>query len=229
MSICEWVYNPNAGPNGIYFPSGWQQQDCSAGPYGLGGYIYPTPGTYEHIDLRDPFHESEWIKDLIKNENETTEKKEEEKKMNKEEKRVTVSVTQVNAYNNKVVIVRFSDGTFTKSVCSDNDNFDLDIGISLCILKKYINDFTYGHMNYPKLMRNIHKMMDLQAEDRKKQLEEKQERRKAQANREAKNKAKRVRKAEEAYGDLIRNAVKDALKDSVVLPTTDDCERCDIQ
>ena len=36
---------------------------------------------------------------------------------------------------NKVIKVTFSDNTFEKSVCDEVDNFDLSIGISICILK----------------------------------------------------------------------------------------------
>lgn len=51
---------------------------------------------------------------------------------------------------NKVIKVIFNDDTFEKAVCHDEDTFDLEVGISICILKK-----VFGSSQYHKLIRNI--------------------------------------------------------------------------
>lgn len=150
-------------------------------------YVYPTPGKHLKTNL-----------------NCCCEKK--------EEKRMRISITGVNSYNDRVVIVRFSDGTFTKSVCSEKDTFDLDIGISLCLLKKMMSDVGAG--SYSNLIRRIHKMMDDKEKDRKQALADKAERRKLQEERHQHNVAKAAKKAKETYGDAIREAVAEAMKEA---------------
>lgn len=66
-------------------------------------------------------------------------------------------VTDVQTYNNRVVKVTFADGSFTKAVCSENDNFDLDVGISVCITKRMMGKD--GHKLYNNMMRKVHDQM----------------------------------------------------------------------
>lgn len=77
-------------------------------------------------------------------------------------------VSDVKTYNEKVVIVEWSDGTQTKSICSDNDVFDFDFGVTICILKKYLEQdgVKSGTKAYNDLMDKIHSMPE-----RKKKLE----------------------------------------------------------
>ncbi len=56
---------------------------------------------------------------------------------------------------NKVIRVTFNDNTFEKAVCHDEDVFNLEIGISICILKK-----VFGSSQYHKLIRNAIKSYD---------------------------------------------------------------------
>lgn len=157
--------------------------------------VYPTPGSHQKVDITNcNRYQPKTFKKL------------------KEEKSMRINITGVNSYNDRVVIVRFSDGTFTKSVCSKNDTFDLDIGISICLLKKMMSDVGAG--SYSNLIRRIHKMMDDKEKDRKQALEEKAERRKLQEERHQRNVAKAARKAKETYGDAIREAVAEAMKEA---------------
>lgn len=76
-----------------------------------------------------------------------------------------VDITDIQIYNNKVVKVVFSDGTFTKAVCGENDHFDLDIGITICVIKKMAGKD--GHKWYNNLIRKAHAVMDHNAEAKK--------------------------------------------------------------
>ena len=120
-----------------------------------------------------------------------------------------IYLTRVRTYNNKVTICWFSDGTFTKCVCSNNDAFDIDIGITICLMKKMLKD--QAGCTYASFLNRVHKMMENEEKERKKALHEKNERRKIQEAREAKNKAK-VEEALKQYGDIVRQSVVDAIK-----------------
>lgn len=76
-----------------------------------------------------------------------------------------VDITDIQIYNNKVVKVVFSDGTFTKAVCGENDQFDLDIGITICVIKKMAGKD--GHKWYNNLIRKARAVMDHNAEAKK--------------------------------------------------------------
>lgn len=78
------------------------------------------------------------------------------------------TVSKVETYSNRVVKVTFIDGTFTKSVCSENDIFDIDVGITICMMKRMFGKD--GNKVYNNMIRDIHKTMDL---NEKKKLEEK--------------------------------------------------------
>lgn len=76
-----------------------------------------------------------------------------------------VDIADIQIYNNKVVKVVFSDGSFTKAVCGENDHFDLDIGITICVIKKMAGKD--GHKWYNNLIRKAHAVMDHNAEAKK--------------------------------------------------------------
>lgn len=59
-------------------------------------------------------------------------------------------------YNDRTVIMHFSDGTYTKAVCTENDVFNLDYGIMVCLLRKMTND-SKEHRSYKRMMRDIRK------------------------------------------------------------------------
>lgn len=52
------------------------------------------------------------------------------------------SVTDVKVVNNRVVIVTFADGTEEKAVTHKNDTFNLEQGISVCIIKKFLSKYS---------------------------------------------------------------------------------------
>ena len=121
-------------------------------------------------------------------------------------------VTDVTVYNDRVVKVTFADGSFTKAVCSENDIFDLDTGITVCLLKKVLgNESNDGTKVYNNLLRGIHNMMEQKEKakeaERKAKIEAKEKRKKAKARKE-----RRKQEARNDQIDTIAFAVQKALK-----------------
>lgn len=119
-------------------------------------------------------------------------------------------VVNVETYNNRVVKVTFADGSFTKSVCSENDTFDLDVGISVCITKRMMGKD--GHKNYNNMMRKVHEQMIKNAKDevakKAKIQEEKEKRRKANER-----KAEKKDRAKKEIIDIQKTAMLSALEE----------------
>lgn len=121
----------------------------------------------------------------------------------------TPKPVKVETYNNRVVKVTFEDGSFTKSVCSDNDTFDLDVGITICILKRVMGK--NGHKLYNNMMREIHKIMDENEKGKEKARKEKAERKAKQHKTELKAAAKKA-KARQDQIDIQKTAFVEALR-----------------
>ena len=131
-------------------------------------------------------------------------------KTNKEDKempytRSNVQITKIVTHNDMVTIVYFSDGSFTKAICSKNDTYDLDVGIQVCIMKKML-----GEKRYFKTMEYAHKLIEKQEQDKKDAIELKRQRRAEQKKREEKNKRTR-QKAIDQWKNDITDAVKAAI------------------
>ena len=116
-------------------------------------------------------------------------------------------ITAVNTYNDRVVKVTFADGTFTKSVCGENDTFDLDVGITICIMKKVMGKD--GHKLYNNLIRDVHATMDknekLKEKEKALKSEIKQRKRKAELK-----KAAKKAKARQEKIDIQKTAIIEA-------------------
>lgn len=111
-------------------------------------------------------------------------------------------IQRVITHNDRVVIVKFADGSFTKAVCSPNDKFDIDVGITVCLLKKVLG----GTNEYNNLIRKIHKQMDQY--EMVKQAEK--DAKKARREKQAAIKAKRDKGREEASRSF-KNDIADAV------------------
>lgn len=51
-------------------------------------------------------------------------------------------IKDVQVKNDRVIIVYFADGDHTKAILSKNDTFNLEQGISICLMKKILADGT---------------------------------------------------------------------------------------
>lgn len=103
-------------------------------------------------------------------------------------------VADVQTYGDKVVKVTFSDGSFTKAVKDDEDDF-LTAGIAICYLKKMLAaDAKYSTNAFNKVLTKILKVMDKNrraAEKKKKDEAEAKAKRLAKEVKKNKKKAKR--------------------------------------
>lgn len=122
-------------------------------------------------------------------------------------------IEDVQSINDKVVIVKFADGTTEKAILSDEDTFSLEQGISICITKKILNvvlNGANGSSAYNKLVdyglkvyKDKEKNAKKKAEDEKKAKEAEQKRiekiRKKRAKRKAKLREEQIEIQAEAY------------------------------
>lgn len=119
-------------------------------------------------------------------------------------------ITKVEVLNDRVVIMRFGDGSFTKAICTEDDakngKFDVDIGITICLIKKIIGETDGKKKAYVKLIRDIHKMMDEQDKQAKEE-----EQRKVNAKARKLRKAQRRAVAVKQENDMFRNDISDAV------------------
>lgn len=106
-------------------------------------------------------------------------------------------VIDVQTYGDKVVKVTFSDGSFTKAVKDDDDDF-LTAGIAICYLKKMLAaDAKYSTNAFNKVLTKILKIMDKNrkaAEKKKKDEAEAKAKRLAKEAKKNKKKAKREKR-----------------------------------
>lgn len=100
------------------------------------------------------------------------------------------TIVDYKIINNTVVIVTFSDGTTEKAVCDENDTFDFEKAIEICVCKKKFGGTKEYNNAIKKALKQVHSI-----DDKKKKESEEQERiahRKVKyAERQAKRKAKR--------------------------------------
>lgn len=116
-------------------------------------------------------------------------------------------VVAVDTYNDRVVKVTFSDGSFTKSVCGKNDTFDLDVGITICIMKKAMGKD--GHKLYNNLIRDVHATMEKNERDKERERELKAEFKRRQRKAELKKAAKKAKARQEKI-DIQKTAIIEA-------------------
>lgn len=107
-------------------------------------------------------------------------------------------IVDVNNIKNKVVIVKFEDGTVEKAILNKDDTFSLEQGISICITKKLLSIITDGRgsSTYNKLVEHGLKVYsDKEKNAKKKADEEKAAKTAEQKKIEKARKKKEMRKA----------------------------------
>lgn len=117
------------------------------------------------------------------------------------------AVEKVETYNNRVVKVTFIDGTFTKAVCSENDNFDLDVGITICAMKRLLGtNSENATREYNRFINHVHSVMEknslAEVAEEAQKAKEKSKQRKAELKRAAKK-----LKAKEEKIDIQKQAI----------------------
>lgn len=119
-------------------------------------------------------------------------------------------VMKVETYNDRVVKVTFADGSFTKAVCGEQDTFDLDTGITVCLMKKMLGE--NGTRKYNDALRDIHKLMEKRENDKIEAELKKEEARKKTHKADMKRKAKKLKAKEEAI-DIQKQGIIRALQE----------------
>lgn len=118
-----------------------------------------------------------------------------------------VNITDYKVIKDTVVIVTFADGTKEKAVCSPNDEFNLERGIEICVLKKMLG----GTKQYNSLIKSALKKVNEIDANKQKEAEEKEleKRRKAKA---AERRAKRKEKKRQEQVDMQAEAFLKGMK-----------------
>lgn len=114
------------------------------------------------------------------------------------------AIKKVETYNDRVTKVTFIDDTFTKAVCSENDHFDEDVGITICCMKRLFGKD--GNRMYNDLIRQAHKIMTENDIAKEKAAKEKAEAKMKQHKIELKKAAKKL-KAKEEQIDIHKQAI----------------------
>jgi hypothetical protein len=136
--------------------------------------------------------------------------------------KILPNVIQIKIINNKEmqpigVIVEFEDGTQQKAICSEDDVFNYEMGVLICLVKRMLTLFNHldndrGTYYYNKLMDIVFKQHDETM--RKKQTEE--ETKKIIARKRAKRAKKLLKKQEkkrEQEIEIQKEAIVRAMKE----------------
>lgn len=71
------------------------------------------------------------------------------------------AVAKVEIFNDRAIKMTFIDGTFTKAVCSENDIFNLDVGITICAMKRLLGtNSDNATKQYNRFINYVHGVMD---------------------------------------------------------------------
>ncbi len=109
------------------------------------------------------------------------------------------AIVDVQVLNNRVIMVKFVDGTTEKAVLDENDTFSVEQGIAICLTKKLLSTLTRGNGGsvYNKLVEYGLKTYEA-IEERKAEVAKENDEKVAKAKRNAeKAQRKRERKAAE--------------------------------
>lgn len=117
-------------------------------------------------------------------------------------------IVDVKTYADRVVVVKFADGTYTKCEVQGADQFNEDVGIAYCLFKKALGE--KGHDKFNDLLRHAHKVKakneKLAKEKEQKKLEMEQLKAANKAGYEA-----AVKKEREETVDILKEAIVAAL------------------
>lgn len=114
------------------------------------------------------------------------------------------AIKKIETYNDRVTKVTFIDDTFTKSVCSENDHFDEDVGITICCMKRLFGKD--GNRMYNDLIRKAHKVIIENVKKKEAEAKEKAER-KLKAKKAACKKATKKLLAKQEQIDIQTQAI----------------------
>lgn len=120
-----------------------------------------------------------------------------------------IAVTKVRTFGDPVSTVKleFNDGTSSTAVCSENDEFNLDIGIGLCIAKRIIGpDFLNAIHRAKKLYVRQHKAEEKEKNRRIEERALEKRRMEKAAKRRAKREEKRIKREAAIMAEAMKLA-----------------------
>ena len=122
-------------------------------------------------------------------------------------KKTSYKIVDYKVYDNKVVVVKFDDNTEEKAVCCNLDDFDIERGIEVCVMKHICG----GNDTYKSILHTANRQIkDIdKAKEAKKAQEELVEKKKAKA---AKRKAKYLENKRKERVEEMTEAYVKALK-----------------
>lgn len=113
-------------------------------------------------------------------------------------------------HSNRVTIVKFTDGTYTKCVVQREDQFDPDTGIIYCVVKKMLG--VNGHQKFNDILRKAHKAHKKVEKEKQSAAEEKRAR-KAKAAEDRAKKLTREEKEKRKAIDIQKQAYTEAIEE----------------
>ena len=124
-------------------------------------------------------------------------------------KTIMPDIKDIIVYNDKAVVVEFTDGTKEKATLHPEDNFSVECGISICITKKLMG----GSSIYNKIIDHALKVKNQCDKARDKKIKETAEREEVKKRRAEKKKAKKETKRE-SLKESIRKVIMELIKDA---------------
>lgn len=121
-------------------------------------------------------------------------------------------ISSIETYNDRIVLVRFKDGTFTKAVTMDKDPFDFDMLFTIAYMKRMLGED--GHKKYHKLIDRAHKIVKKQEKDEEEKLRKKAEQ-KERVEKRYNKKVQKENEMDERLGQIIFHAVSYAIGDAI--------------
>lgn len=121
-------------------------------------------------------------------------------------------VRNVEFYNEKVTKVNFVDGTYTKAICGENDIFNEDTGITICLFKRLLGGQKEGTKTLALLLtlaHNANKAYEIRKEAK---IVEKEEQKKKRRKAELKRAAKKLKAKEDQIG-IQKTAITQAFRE----------------
>lgn len=122
-------------------------------------------------------------------------------------------VEDVRFFKDRVTLVKFTDGSQTRSVCDGDDLFQPDVGIAYCLFKRYLGGEKVGHARFNDLMRQARQAIEDKktAEEQAKKAIDTEKARKARKL--ERSKKRKARKRQEKV-----NLIADAIRESHTVP-----------
>lgn len=121
-------------------------------------------------------------------------------------KYIMPDIKNITVYNNNTVVVEFVDGTKEKAVLSEEDNFSLEQGVSICLAKKLVGGSSIYNKLIDYMLRKYAQIQKQKAEEAAELQAKKERTRKYKEKKAAKKAAKReeyVRTMQEAFSRAL--------------------------